>query len=270
VKKTSVAELAEFFRKVDRMRKRKSVTIRLVEGYKLLYSDTVISEGKSVPLKIFALGPGGSLVDAYQAMIENYFLGKIELASTNSKRHNLISGVLLVKYGQTKVILGGDAERESWKQILDDSLRQSEGESIAADLVKISHHGSKRSISENLWERLTFSARGDLDTKDRECYAVLTPLFAQRLPDKQAIEHIFRYAEKLFSTSLSALSFQYRSPQELMSEYQLKGRLKRANVDARLLTLPPETICRCSFSFGADGDYLSSEFEGRGGQFSLA
>ncbi len=86
VKKTSVAELAEFFRRVDRMRKSKSVAIRLVEGYKLLYSDIVISEGKSIPLKIFALGPDDSLVDAYQAMIENYFLGKVEKAEANSNR----------------------------------------------------------------------------------------------------------------------------------------------------------------------------------------
>jgi hypothetical protein len=63
VKQTSVAELAEFFRRVDGMRQSKSCTIRLVEGYKLLYSDTIISEGESVPLKIFALGPDDSLDD---------------------------------------------------------------------------------------------------------------------------------------------------------------------------------------------------------------
>jgi hypothetical protein len=261
VKKTSVAELAEFFRRVDGMRKSKSVAIRLVEGYKLIYSDTVISEGKSIPLKIFALGPDGSLVDAYQALIENYFKGKIERAEANSKRHNLISGVLLVKYGQTNVILGGDAERESWEQILNDSLRISEGMLIAADLVKISHHGSKRGIADSLWERLT-----ELN-QNRECYAVLTPFLAQRLPDKQAIEHIMRYTENIFSTSLPALSFRYRQPHEFLSEYQLRQQLKRAEVDARLLAEPPETISRCSFSFGADGNYLGSEFEGRGIQF---
>ena len=178
------------------------------------------------------------------------------LSRFTSSRHNLISGVLLVKYGQTSVILGGDAERESWEQILNDSIRISEGVSIAADLVKVSHHGSKRSISDSLWERLTFDADGEPNRK-RECYAVLTPFFAQRLPDKQAIEHILHHTENLFSTSLSALSFRYRQPQEFLSEYQLRQRLKRAEVDARLLSHSPETICRRSFSFGADGDYLS-------------
>ncbi|MBC8231212.1 hypothetical protein H8E77_16805 [bacterium] len=167
-----------------------------------------------------------------------------------------------MKYGQTSVILGSDAERESWERILNDSIRISEGVSIAADLVKISHHGSKRGIADSLWEKLTFDDEGK-----RECYAVLTPFFAQRLPDKQAIEHIRRHTEKIFSTSLSALPFRYRQPQEFLSEYQLKRQLKRAKVDAQLLAEPPETISRCSFSFGADGDYLGSEFEGRGGQF---
>lgn len=258
VKKTSVAELAEFFGRVDRMRKRKEVTIRLVEGYKLLYSDTIKSLGKRIPLKIFSLGPQGSLVDSYQQMIENYFLSKTSLASANSSRHNLISGVLLVKYGQTSVILGSDAQAENWEYILTDSLRQSEGVSLDANLVKISHHGSKRSIVKNLWEN--FSSSG-------KCYAVLTPFFAQSLPDEQAIKHISHYTENIFSTSLSSLSFRYRQPDEFIREYKLRQRLKRADVDARLLTLPPYELCMCSFSFSFLGDYLESEFEGKAGAF---
>jgi hypothetical protein len=256
IKRSSVAELTEFFRRVDAMRKRSAVAVRLVEGYKLLLSTTVAANGENVPLKIFALGPSGTLVDAYQAAIENYFVGKHTHAKT--PRHNQISGVLKVQWGQTSVVLGADAERESWEAILSDSIRQTEGTSLAADLVKISHHGSKNGIAKNLWDELTADS-----TPERKCDAVLTPFFAQRLPDTEALEQIRNYTDEIFSTSVAR---PLKTANTLLFESQLKRRLNRANADARLLDAPPEQLCRCSFSFSATGELVESEFEGGGGK----
>jgi beta-lactamase superfamily II metal-dependent hydrolase len=139
-------------------------------------------------------------------------------------KHNLISSILLLKYGETRVILGGDAEKASWDEVLVDKIRikedkedKEDGELFHAHLVKVSHHGSPTGLTPGLWKQLT--ARGT-------CYAVITPYRMQRLPKKEIVEFIARHTPKIFVTSLEALSFSYKSWATMRQEYNLRRWLR--------------------------------------------
>ncbi len=60
----------------------------------------------------------------------------IELARKN-KNPNQLSLVLLITYGEIKIILGGDAEKENWEYILENY----EDEIKDITILKASHHG---------------------------------------------------------------------------------------------------------------------------------
>ena len=63
-------------------------------------------------------------------------------------KHNIISGALLIRYGGTRLVLGGDVEQEGWHQV----LQMYRPEQLAASAVKVSHHGSPNGHCTGLWE----------------------------------------------------------------------------------------------------------------------
>ena len=259
VENTSVAELVEMFRVVE---DEKRIRIRRTEDFKLLYDCLVEVGSKDIPLQIFSLAPSGNLANRYQREIDelNVTVADTDQVVKTYQRHNLISSVLLVKYGETKIILGGDAEKESWDYILKDEIRI-KNESLKCELVKVSHHGSKSGMTENLWETLS---------PDGKCYAVLTPFKSQRLPSREAVEKIFHHTQALFSTALDATTVATRTMEDMLSEYRLQQVLKQSSAAARIRRLPFVTgVYRCSFYFGPNGDYVKHELDGSAGEILL-
>jgi hypothetical protein len=67
--------------------------------------------------------------------------------------HNNCSVVLLVKYGGTSALLGGDLEKKhpyiSWDRIVEDSRGE-----VKATHFKVPHHGSRGSHVQDVWESL--------------------------------------------------------------------------------------------------------------------
>jgi len=262
VENTSVAELVEMFRIVEDIEKEKRIRIRRTEDFKLLYDCSVEVASEEISLQIFSLAPSGNLANRYQREIDEL---NVTVANTNQvvktyQRHNLISSVILVKYGETRVILGGDAEKESWNYILTDEIRI-KNESLECELVKVSHHGSKTGLTKNLWETLS---------PDGGCYAVLTPFKSRRLPSLDAIEKITYHTQALFSTALDATTVTTRTMKEMLSEYRLQQGLKQSSASARLRRLSSVTeLCRCSFYFGPNGDYVNHELDGSAGEIRI-
>jgi hypothetical protein len=228
----------------------------------LLYDCSVEVESKDIPLQIFSLAPSGNLANRYQREIDelNMTVSDTSQVVKTYQRHNLISSVLLVKYGETRVILGGDAEKESWDNILADEIRI-KNESLECELVKVSHHGSKSGMTKNLWE--TLSPNGT-------CYAVLTPFKSQRLPSREAVEKISHHTQALFSTALDATTIATRTMEEMLNEYRLQQVLKQYAAAARIRRPSFVTgACRCSFYFGPNGDYVKHELDGSAGEIQL-
>jgi beta-lactamase superfamily II metal-dependent hydrolase len=101
---------------------------------------------------------------------------------------NDISSILMLQVNATKLLFGGDAKLNSIEdiiRIIKSTPERLPGlEDISADFIKIFHHGSKKSSSEQLWEQLL--------VKDKETHiAISAGVQSYEHPDKETIDHIF-------------------------------------------------------------------------------
>lgn len=64
---------------------------------------------------------------------------ELETKAKENGEYNLASYVLRIQYGDCRIILGGDAEEETWKDIYENYS----DDFLKADLLKASHHGRR-------------------------------------------------------------------------------------------------------------------------------
>lgn len=177
----------------------KSGNYRRISGYQQdLYRSSTRAAGPQV--RVAALGPPENQVTTYYSGLAEGLsryeqlpamaaLKELDRATTDL--HNIVSVVLLVAYGETRVILGGDADKESWSMIREDAPRQISGDTLKAHLVKVSHHGSETAFCPSVWQE-----------HDRP-HAIVTP-FLNVLPREEMLDYIGRHATKIYATSLPA------------------------------------------------------------------
>ena len=128
--------------------------------------------------QIIALAPSGDQVARYEKGLMRCFDEKGLIQSRlPDEHHNIISSALLIVFGQTRVVLGGDVEREGWR----DAIKEIGAIHLAAHLVKVSHHGSANGYCEGLWP---------IFAKHGPPVGVLTAYASQGLPRRHALEVI--------------------------------------------------------------------------------
>jgi len=156
----------------------------------LLYPVPFTNSG---PFRIVALAPSGDLVGRYETELASCFNeDKTIKVKYRVPDHNLVSVALLVIHGETRVILGGDVERNGWS----DAILLMGIDNLSAHLVKISHHGSEHSFCDRLWEY--HSARG-------KPIAVVTSYVSRNLPRKLALDEAARYSQAVLLTCGTAI-----------------------------------------------------------------
>ena len=143
----------------------------------------------SVPFQIYCLSPTGRQAELYEQAIFDCIGpdGKTPRNLTRS-RHNDISVVLRVAYGDTIVILGGDLERAGWVEVMRDL---SANGLLQASAVKVSHHGSENGYCDGLGEHFAAVAKP---------IALIAPQERFRLPKPAALTHIGGHARAIYST----------------------------------------------------------------------
>jgi beta-lactamase superfamily II metal-dependent hydrolase len=148
---------------------------------------------ETASFRIIGLAPCGNQVEQYEQSLarcfnpDGTFRGKLPYSY-----HNLVSVALLVVFGETRVILGGDVERGGWIDVINEMGTAA----LAAHAVKVSHHGSPTGYCDDLWAY--FSAKG-------KPLAVVTAYASQDLPRKAALDHIRPHAREILTTCLTAL-----------------------------------------------------------------
>lgn len=188
----NVDELVEFLDRIeddysDSGRHPRLEVLRLQLGMTLLDLDCV------PPVHVMSLGASGgrfmqyekSLADCFDA--DDGFLAE-KLPNVN---HNMISGGVLIEYGQARVILGGDIDTVGWKE----TMTKFPSRIKNSALVKVSHHGSATGYCEGLWQQLS---------PGRTSTAVITPYSSQGLPSPEGLAHICRNAGLTLSASVEA------------------------------------------------------------------
>lgn len=124
----------------------------------------------TAPFQILGIAPSDRQIDIYETDLERCFDidGRIRDRLPHS-RHNTVSVALMLEYGKTRIILGGDVEYQGWIDV----FRDFSTERLSCAAVKVSHHGSTNGYSENLWN--TFAAAG-------KPIALITPFRRFQLP----------------------------------------------------------------------------------------
>lgn len=169
---------------------------RQVQGYnRCIYERQIRQHNSDAPvqLRIAALAPHAVQVDRYSKELASCLspLESGELQFDPAKFdsiHNCISVVLLVAYGETRIILGADAERDSWNHILHDSDRLGSDDALDCTVVKVSHHGSEGAFHSDVWAQ---------HGRERAPVGVVTPYSPCKLPRPDMLERLGKVTSEL-------------------------------------------------------------------------
>ncbi len=157
-----------------------------VSAKTLIYPESV---DKRSSVRIWGLAPSGRHTDEYKRCLVKSFARKRFKSALPGADHNLISSALLIQFGRTRIILGGDVENEGWQHVLDDKPV----DDLSAHAVKVSHHGSKNGFCLGLWDRFSAGSKP---------VAILTPFASKALPQREALDHIQARASSIHSAAV--------------------------------------------------------------------
>jgi hypothetical protein len=147
------------------------------------------SIGAETNIQIWGIAPSGRHINEYKLALLNSFKGKHFKSALPQSDHNLISSAFLVKFGETRIILGGDVERCGWQDVLDDNPGD-----LSSHAVKVPHHGSKNGYCPSLWDRFSFAGKP---------IAILTPFAPKSLPNRDALDHIHARTSAIHSAAVT-------------------------------------------------------------------
>jgi hypothetical protein len=198
--------------------------------------------GSEPDIEIKSIAPSSNSIVRYQDELYKCFDDQKMLVNRLPfQRHNDVSAAISIRYRKARVILCGDVEVKSWKDIEDD-LDPNE---LAAVGVKVSHHGSTTGYTPNSWAQFSASQKP---------YAIVTPFRRFGLPKKEALEHIRANTTVLMTTCRAATpqgdsqDFLFSRPRGLRTQAFLRGRFKAWH-DYE----PSAPAGICSMFFKADG-----------------
>jgi hypothetical protein len=148
---------------------------------------------ESASFRVLGLAPSGNQVERYERNLHQCFNpdGTIRSRLPHAD-HNLVSMALLVVFGETRILLGGDVEREGWQDV----IAEMGTATLASHAVKVSHHGSPTGYCDGLWSHISASISP---------LAIVTAYAAQHLPRKIALDHIRAHTREILTTCLTAV-----------------------------------------------------------------
>ena len=232
-----IAELRYIRNQIIRRSKAGEIELRYAQASNPLFAKRFCSaDGKVADLTIRAVTPtGNDILSYYDPLNEWNDRGR-------TKPHplypdiNKISSAFEVRFGETTLLLGGDALSQQWENSLRTSIPAL---SNNVDFVKVSHHGSSTAASEPLWESVT--------SPEHRTVAVITPFSSCCLPKKDFMESFFRqYADFVLVTGKEKVLVSKAAQSEASRISSI--------MPASIRIVEPassSSTCRCFMTFGA-------------------
>ncbi len=206
--------------------------------------------------RIIGLAPSGDQVSRYNDGLLRCFDDQgVVQRKLPSEHHNIISSALMIIFGQTRIVLGGDVERDGWR----DTIRHMGAGYLAAHAVKISHHGSENGFCEGLWP--IFASRG-------KPIGVVTAYASQSLPRRAALAEITQHTDQLLTTCLTAIKPEQLPP--IIDPLAFKSRLALSQKMGRFHAVGSHQYGRCALVFDNQGGCVEVSFDGSAGLLSIA
>ena len=177
--------------------------------------------------RISSLSPSSQLVEDYTSHLGKC-VEQIRLSGDQlnldwkglESAHNNISVVLLVSFGETRLLFGSDAEKKSWCHIVASEERQHQQLSLDSHFVKISHHGSENGYHKDAWAEITLHNKPSV---------AITPFRGSQLPTDKGLILLKKHCSKIY---LTATKKNYQSPKINSMSIKLKYKWK-ANTQNR-------------------------------------
>ncbi len=197
--------------------------------------------------QIWGLAPSGDRIGNYNDGFLKCFRGEKVVGQFPYEDHNIISVALLVQYGTTRVILGGDVANAGW----DDVLRDFTADKLASHVIKVSHHGSSTSYTDCVWRLFAANSLS---------IAVVTPFWRHRLPDRGILDKIRSFAQETLTTCLPAVF-----PPSRVLPLSVNASIGSRRAVANEMGMQPEPTIphpgRCSFVFDNSGHCVEKKCE---------
>jgi hypothetical protein len=209
---------------------------------------------EAASFRILGLAPSGNQVERYERGLHQCFNddGTIRARLPHAD-HNRISMALMVIFGETRILLGGDVEREGWQDV----IAEMGATTLASQGVKVSHHGSPTGYCDGLWSHI--SARSSP-------LAIVTAYAAQRLPRKVALEHIRPHTREILTTCLTAVNDDqlpgWTDPRSARLRLALKQKM------GRVVQEMPHQCGRCTLVFDDRGQCIDAQTTPPAGRLS--
>ncbi len=232
-------DFVKTMRLVNEKRSAKQLRQKTVTGYQQLFP---VLADESASFQIWGFAPSGNQVAKYEESLTTCFTDDGRFRSPLPQaHHNSISVGLIIRFGETQIVLGGDIERAGWQ----DAFAELQKHHLFADAVKVSHHGSVTGYIPSLWETLAGK---------KKPIAVIVPYRRFRLPKQTAIDHIRPYTSKIMLTcEFDADTTPGPAKAPLKSRLFLRTRLKARPA-------PPETGCGiCTLVYDRFGNCVLNE-----------
>jgi hypothetical protein len=210
-----------------------------------------VPAGDSSECQIFSVAPSGDCVNEYNRELVNAFENQRLKTPLPDSSHNKISIGLVIEFGLTRVILGGDIEIASWRRVREQVARAK----LSAHVVKVSHHGSVNGYCDGLWDDFAAS---------QPPIALLTAYRSRRLPRRIAIQHIKEHAPHVYSTNQAACK-----PTTETIELDMVSQLAMRS-SFRDLHVATENWGRLTYILNDQGEVLALEVVQSAGELDLS
>lgn len=252
----SANDLHRTFQLVASNAKGKNLEIWHVSDIKPLYPMPSASSGATSTghVEITGISPSSDRVERYHDSLSKCFDDSGALREKAPKlSHNDVSVALLVRFGSSTVLLCGDVEKENWQT----TLTRVTPANLAANAVKVAHHGSSTGYTDDLWSILC---------DGKETIAVITPSLQHKLPTQNAVDHIKAHANAVVTTCKDAILFDSSTDYDIWDDYPMAVNLAlrlnlksfRANRsrDYGICSLTLTETGECSVELLGDADVL--------------
>jgi hypothetical protein len=150
----SLFRLVEVIKSIDQAEKNGATKRRLGEMTDIIPVTQVnIPDYPPFRVHIQALSPSAESIKQYVDLLRKHIPREGEiLEKLPDKSHNLIASAIWCSVGDVKILLGSDVEKGSndytgWRGI----LRNMDRPSLAANIIKVAHHGSSSSFLAPAW-----------------------------------------------------------------------------------------------------------------------
>ena len=232
-RKSKSVRLAELWQLVKERERKNSLVVQ-----QLSLGQCCVPAEDNRGFTIDAIGTSPAQASKFENRIRHSFDSELKFnPKLNHRDPNLCSCGMLIQYGATRILLGGDIEREGWK----DLVTQRPYLATGLNLVKVAHHGSPNGYCDGLWE---------LHQKNVDItYKVLTPYKRFDLPKKSTIEHLERHGGFLYSAGDPYFD------REFVPNYVTSMKILREKRDV------PNHPSRVSFTFDDAGNSTGIELD---------